>query len=102
MTQTKLIQLKRAADLTSTMLQMAEAGQWSGLSEFQKQRTDLLQQCFPLDAEQQTLDVRAVVETMIEQNQQLEQLCRQAQQSLQTELQGLNKNRKAVAAYQSS
>ncbi|MCX4193857.1 flagellar protein FliT [Methylophaga sp. OBS1] len=102
MTQTKLIQLKRAADLTSTMLQMAEAGQWSGLSEFQKQRTDLLQQCFPLDAEQQTLDVRAVVETMIAQNQQLEQLCRQAQQSLQTELRGLNNNRKAVAAYQSS
>lgn len=102
MLHSKLTQLKRAADLTSTMLQMAEAGQWSGLSEFQKQRTEFLQQCFPLEADQQTADVRVVIETMIEQNQQLEQLCRKAQQSLQLELQSLNKNRKAVAAYQSN
>jgi hypothetical protein len=98
----KVTQLKRAADLTSTMLQMAEDGQWSGLSEFQKQRTELLEQCFPLEADQQTANARVLIETMIQQNQQLEQLCRKAQQSLQLELQSLNKNRKAVAAYQSN
>lgn len=102
MVQDKLIQLKRAADLTSTMLQMAEAGQWSALPDFQKQRAELLQQSFPLEAEQQTVEVRGVVEVMIEQNQQLELLCRKAQQALQTELTGLNKKRRAVAAYQSN
>ncbi|MTI63765.1 flagellar protein FliT [Methylophaga sp.] len=102
MARNKLTQLQRAADLTSTMLQMAEAGQWSGLPEFQQQRSELLQQSFPLNPQDQTVDTRTIVEIMISENQQLEQLCRKAQKSLQTELSGLNQNRKAVAAYQSS
>ena len=102
MSKNKLTQLQRAADLTSTMLQMAEARQWSGLSAYQVERTELLQQSFPLEPGQQTENSRILIENMIQQNQQLEQLCRDAQQSLQTELRGLNKNRKAVAAYQSN
>lgn len=94
--------LRQAAELTSAMLQMAEARQWSGLPELQQKRAELLQQIFPISEAEQLDDCRILLESMIEQNQQLEHCCREAQQALQVELSGLNKNRKAVAAYQSS
>lgn len=100
MSEERLTLLQRAADLTSAMLQMAEAGQWAELATYQQERSTLLERAFPLAPEQQTENTRTLISSMIEQNQQLEQRCRDARQVLQTELHGLNKNRQAVEAYQ--
>lgn len=98
----QLMQLKQAADLTRAMLEMAQDKKWSVLPEMQQKRAALFEQIFPLTEAGQTDECRTMLQTMIENNQQLEQICRDAQQALQVELSGLNKNRKAVAAYQSS
>lgn len=97
-----LTQLKQAADLTQAMLETAQQEKWSVLPEMHQKRAVLFEQIFPLSEAGQTDECRAILQTMIENNQQLEQICREAQQALQVELSGLNKNRKAVAAYQSS
>lgn len=102
MTDNAVMQLRQAVDLTRAMLQMAQDRKWSALPEMQQKRAALLEQIFPLGEDQQTLDTRALLESMIADNQQLEQICRDAQQTLRLELSDLNKNRKAVAAYQSS
>lgn len=102
MSATKLERLKQAAKLTDAMLLNAQSERWSELPSQQQEREALFLDIFPLDAVERTDDFRQIILTMIEQNQQLETVCRQAQKSLQLELSGLNKNRKAVAAYQSS
>jgi hypothetical protein len=98
----KLALLQQAAVLTETMLHQAQSGEWSELPSQQEQRAALLTNIFPLAEDEQTERCRQLMISMIDHNQQLEALCRQAQQALQLELSGLNKNRKAVAAYQSS
>lgn len=97
-----VMQLRQAADLTRAMLEMAQEQTWSALPDMQQKRTLLLEQIFPLEQAQRTQQNRALMEKMINDNQQLERLCREAQQTLRLELGELNKNRKAVAAYQSS
>jgi hypothetical protein len=97
-----LIPLRQAVDLTRAMLEMAQDHHWSSLPEMQQKRTLLLEQIFPLEEAQRTSQNRTLMETMIADNQQLERVCREAQQTLRLELSDLNKNRKAVAAYQSS
>lgn len=98
----KLALLQQAVTLTQTMLLQAQAGEWSELATQQEQRAAILVSIFPLAEDEQTERCRQLIMSMIEHNQKLEALCRQAQQALQLELSGLNKNRKAVAAYQSS
>jgi len=98
----KLALLQQAVTLTETMLHQAQAGQWSELAPQQEQRAAMLVSIFPLSEDEQTESCRQLILTMIDHNQKLEALCRQAQQALQLELSGLNKTRKAVAAYQSS
>jgi hypothetical protein len=102
MADNKLALLKQAVTLTETMLRHAEAGEWSELATHQEQRATLLASIFPLSEGEQSESYRSLIMTMIELNQKLEILCRQAQQTLQLELRGLNKNRKALAVYQSS
>lgn len=102
MADNKLALLKQAVTITEIMLRHAEASEWSELSTHQEQRASLLTSIFPLPEDEQSESYRPLIMTMIELNQKLEMLCRQAQQTLQLELRGLNKNRKAVAAYQSS
>lgn len=98
----KLALLQQAAALTEAMLHQAQSGEWSELASRQEQRAAMLISIFPLAEDEQTERCRELMMSMIDHNQQLEALCRQAQQALQLELSGLNKNRKAVAAYQSS
>jgi hypothetical protein len=98
----KLALLQQAAALTETMLHQAQSGEWSELALQQEQRAAMLVSIFPLAEDEQSERFRELMMAMIDHNQQLEALCRQAQQALQLELSGLNKNRKAVAAYQSS
>ncbi len=102
MTDSADMQLRQAVDLTRAMLEVAQARKWSALPEMQQKRAELLEQIFPLDEAQRTPESRALLESMIADNQKLEHLCRDAQQTLRLELSDLNKNRKAVAAYQSS
>ena len=100
--ETALRQLQQALDLTGLMHALADAENWSGLPKLQQQRAELLAAVFPLDAAGDIEKIRPLLEQLIEQNHSLEQKCRQAQQCLQIELQGLNKNKKAVAAYHAS
>lgn len=98
----KLILLQQAVVLTETMLHQAQSDEWSELASQQEQRAAMLASIFPLAEDEQTETCRQLIISMIDNNQKLEALCRQAQQALQLELSGLNKKRKAVAAYQSS
>jgi hypothetical protein len=98
----KLVLLQQAVALTEAMLRDAEAENWSQLATQQEQRDALLATVFPLAEGEHSEAYRPLILSMIDTNQKLESVCRQAQQSLRLELQGLNKNRKAVAAYQSS
>jgi hypothetical protein len=102
MSDSKLALLQQAASLTEEMLHQAEASEWSELASKQEQRAALLADIFPLPDYEQTESSRQLILGMIDHNQKLETLCRQGQQALQLELRGLNKNRKAMAAYQSS
>lgn len=94
--------LQQAAHLTEDMLSKASNQKWSALPELQNQRAELLRQVFPWQEAEQTEVCRTLLEQLIDSNHRLETVCREAQQDLQIELSGLNKNRKAVAAYQSS
>lgn len=94
--------LSQVSTLTEAMLKKASDEQWSALPELQKKRSELLVHIFPIKDNEVSTKCRSLLEKIIEYNQQLEHTCRDAQLNLQLELQNLNKNRKAVAAYQSS
>jgi hypothetical protein len=98
----KLASLKQALHLTNTMYQQAQAENWSALPDLQQQRHVLLDAVFPVDAADNIDAIRPLLEQMIAMNQQLETCCKNARQALHVELNGLNKNKKAVAAYHSN
>lgn len=98
----KFVLLKQALQLTEDMFQCAQNEQWDELTSLQQQRGDMLEHIFPLEPENENEQAKTVLEQIIAVNQQTEVLCREARQALQVEISGLNKNKKAVAAYRST
>ncbi len=99
---TEITQLKRLLHLTETMNEAVEAEKWSDVSTLTQQRAELLKQVFPLDNTDEQPEIRALIEKVVLLNQNIEKRCREARQSIQTELGQFNKNKKVAAAYQSS
>lgn len=97
-----LEKLEQARQLSEQMLKAANEGRWSVIAVLQIKRTALLEQIFPLKTTEHAAQVRPLLESIISTNQQLEDVCKDKRQSLQTELTGLNKNKKAVNAYRSA
>lgn len=94
--------LKQAIEITDAMQQKADEALWEELVEMEQQREQLLQQALPLaPSDNANEQLRSLIVTLADKNSQLEQVCNQAKQEIQTHLQTLNKNKKAVSAYQS-
>lgn len=99
---TSLQHLHKATLLTEQMLHAAENADWSELTEVVAVRALELEQAFSTESSD-TLDESAkpTLEKLIDLNQQVEQLCRNAKQDLATELRRFTKNKQAAAAYKS-
>ena len=88
--------------LSKQMLELSQQEQWDEMIALDQQRKPLLAAIFPVDENNQTEIIRERLQTLIELNQQLETTSLQARDDVRTQLQGLNKHRKATTAYQSS
>lgn len=93
--------LQAALHSTEQMLAAAEQGQWARIAELEAVRASQLQQVFPLAEDEENEALRPVLEQLVALNQQVEQLCRSARQSLQTELSRFTQKKQAAAAYRS-
>jgi len=99
----KLSQLKQVLQLTTQMDEQAQAEKWSTLPPLQVQRDELLSHIFPLKEQaDDSAEFRQILRHVIDLNEQLEKRCRYLHQNLRLQMSGLNKNKKAVAAYQST
>lgn len=98
----EITQLKQLLKLTEAMSAAVEAEKWSDVSILTQQRAQLLEQIFPIDNIDEQPEIRALIEKVVLLNQNIEKYCRDARQSIQTELGQFNKNKKVAAAYQSS
>ena len=88
--------------MTVQMKSKSEKELWDDVVEIEQQRRQLITVIFPLDDAGNTPEFRALLAKLIESNTQLEQYCKQQKQTLQLELQGMNKNKKALNAYRTS
>jgi len=98
----KLQQLNQAMDLTKQMQALAEKAEWDQIIELDKQRQGLFSQIFPLNNANVSADFQQKLQYLIELNKQLEKFCASQKRDLQLQMQGLNKNKKAINAYQST
>jgi len=98
----KLQQLSQAMDLTNQMQKLAEQEEWDQIMELDKQRQGLFSQIFPLSRVDVSIDFQQKLQHLLQLNNQLEQFCKSKKQDLQLQMQGLNKNKKAINAYQST
>jgi hypothetical protein len=99
---TPLQHLHKATILTEQMLLAAEKAEWSELTQLAASRTKELEHAFS-KKNTKGLDESAkpALEKLIDLNKQVEQLCRNAKQDLETELRRFTQNKQAVAAYKS-
>jgi hypothetical protein len=95
-------QLIAAKNTTSQMLQAAHDEQWARIAELEVLRSQQLSSLFPLGEQAVETDFATELEALIELNQQVENLCREARQSLQSELSQFTRNKRAAAAYRSA
>jgi hypothetical protein len=102
MSVSKLQQLSDAMDLTNQMQALAEKAQWEQIIQLDKQRQDLFSQIFPLNNVDVSSGFQEKLHDLVELNNQLETFCASQKQDLQLQMQGLNKNKKAINAYQST
>lgn len=84
------------------MQDKADAELWDEMIELQQQRQPLFDTTFPITEAENTEEIRVMLESIIELNNKLEQQCEKQKQAVQLQLQGMNKNKKAVNAYQST
>ena len=84
------------------MQQKADAELWDEMSELQQQRQPLFAAIFPIADAESSNEIRTILETIIALNNKLEKQCEQQKQVVQLQLQGMNKNKKAVNAYQAT
>lgn len=101
MVHSKLQQLEQAAELTQLMQQQAEQANWDAVTEFEQQRQLIFKSIFPVNENEVSADLRQTLEKLINLNAELQRFCQQKKQDLQLEMQGLNKNKKAINAYKS-
>lgn len=94
--------LKQALRLTEDMNAAVHAGKWTDVSTLTQLRAELLESIFPLENNADQSEARPLIEKIITMNQDIEKNCRDARQTIQTELGQFNKNKKVAAAYQSS
>jgi len=92
--------LKSVLLLTQTMGKKAEDNQWDDLVDLEQQRQQLIETIFPLEPTDE--ESRSILEQIVELNNRLESLCRNAKTEVQEQLQGFNSNKKAMNAYQLS
>jgi hypothetical protein len=100
MTESKLVDLIKVTQLTQFMLTKADAESWDDITKLEKHRATLLKDIFPLNETQQQPDFTKQLEKLIALNSQLTLQCKDKKQSLQREVQGVSKNKKAIRAYQ--
>jgi protein subunit release factor B len=93
--------LEQAIVLTQQMLDQAEKKDYESLPEVEKKRQLVLDKTFPVSPQESSVQLKAKLEMLISLNAKLEQQCQQAKQELQKELQGMNRNKKAMSAYAS-
>ena len=84
------------------MQQKADTELWDEMIDLQLQRQPLFDAIFPISEDESIEEVRLILEALIELNNKLEQQCEQQKQAVQLQLQGMNTNKKAVNAYQST
>ncbi|PCJ33304.1 MAG: hypothetical protein COA90_00245 [Gammaproteobacteria bacterium] len=96
----KLHILQQAVDLTAMMQEKGEQEQWTDVVESISIRENILNGIFPVSEGDNSIEFKALLECLIDKNEQLTQLCSQQKESLQFELKGITKNKKAVNAYQ--
>lgn len=94
--------LKQAYQHTEAMLQAAQNAQWNEVAEQHQKRETLFQSAFPITNASETEVAKLITEKILKLNQEIELLCKQARQQVQTELTGLHHNKKAVSAYQNT
>jgi len=84
------------------MQKKADTELWDEMIDLQQQRQPLFDAIFPLMDDESSDEIRTMLESIIEINNKLEQQCEQQKQVVKLQLQGMNKNKKAVNAYQST
>jgi ferritin-like metal-binding protein YciE len=96
----KAAAFKQLLELTEQMYQAAQNEQWASIAELHIKRIPLIEKVFPLESHEQHPALIPPMEKLVQLNEQVEAICKDARQSLQLELAGMNKNKKAVSAYQ--
>ncbi len=98
----KLTLLAQVLELTQAMQQKADLELWDEMIELQQQRQPFFDKVFPITESTDIDKLRSTVEEILELNTKLEQQCDKQKQTIQLQLKGMNKNKKAVNAYQST
>ena len=94
--------LEKIISLSKQMLELCQQQQWDEMVALEHQRKSLIAMVFPIDENDQTETVRDLLEMVLELNQQIEMASRKARDEVQSQLNGMSKQRKATAAYKSS
>lgn len=94
----KLAALDQILLITQGMQDKAQAALWGDIALLEQQRKKLFERVFPLDSSDDVV-VREIIEQILELNNSVEALCRQAKDELEQELAGINQNKKAMSAY---
>lgn len=92
--------IQKAIELTHQVIALAESGEWESFSELEKDRESLIQKIdTSLVNASESEYYRSQLQTLIELNKTLEQLCHQYRQEAMTELKSMKKGASAVQAY---
>lgn len=98
----KLQLLAQVLELTQAMQKKADLGLWDEMIELQQERQPFFDKVFPVTEPSDIDKIRSTVEAILELNTKLEQQCEHQKQTIQLQLKGMNTNKKAVNAYQST
>ncbi len=92
-------QLQHIISLSEQMLESAQQAAWEKLAQLEQNRIQLLETIFPINPLAADPETENLLSTLVEMNQQINLCCESEKKQLQDQLSGLNKNKKAVAAY---